>query len=371
MVHLFNGTDSVRGLAKGLPPVLTVQALSKKERYLLAARGAETDFPPAWIMRQAGRYDPKYMALRERYSFRDLCLDPDACAAASIIPLTNLDVDALIIFNDILIPLEAMGLQVDFPDTGPSIANPPRIDADLNRFKAASFDNPPVAANIRALRKLCGPDVPIFGFAGCPFTLVSYAVEGRMSRNQHHIKGLMYSQPELLEEMLSRVTDTAAAYLVAQVEQGGADAVQIFESQASAVAPAEYERFAAKWQRRLISRFKAACPDTPLTLYARGTAPILQSMVDSGADVVSIDWNHTLADARAIAGGKALQGNLDPGALLVAEAVPAAVQRMVEGFDWRQGYIANLGHGIFPQCTVEGAQAFVTAVHSLPSLVEA
>jgi len=345
---------------------LAVQALSKKERYLLAAQGEITDFPPVWIMRQAGRYDPKYMALREHYTFRDLCLIPDACAAASIIPLQNLDVDALIIFNDILIPLEAMGLFVDFPDTGPSISNPPRTEADLERFNAVTFDNPPVAANIRALRKLSGADVPIFGFAGCPFTLVSYAVEGRMSRNQHHIKELMYSQPGLMEEMLSRVTDTVVNYLVAQVEQGGADAVQIFESQASAIASAEYERFAADWQREVINRFKAACPDTPLTLYARGSGAILKSMAASGADVISIDWNHSLANARQATDTKALQGNLDPGVLLVPGAVASAVARMVEGFDWTRGYVANLGHGIFPQCTVEGAREFVKAVHNLP-----
>lgn len=345
---------------------MTVQALSKKERYLLAARGAETDFPPVWIMRQAGRYDPKYMALREQYSFLDLCHNADACTAASILPLTNLDVDALIIFNDILIPLQEMGLQVDFPETGPCIANPPRTEDALDRFNITTFLTPDVAVNIRQLKKLAGPDVPVIGFAGAPFTLVSYAVEGRMSRNQHHIKQLMYSEPALMEEMLARVTETAAAYLVAQVEQGGADAVQIFESQASAVAPAEYEQFAARWHRKLIEKFKAACPETPITLYARGSAAILQSLAASGADVISIDWNHTLADARTVVDTQALQGNLDPGMLLVPGAVPGAVQRMVDGFDWRRGYIANLGHGIFPQCTVEGARKFVRAVHNLP-----
>lgn len=349
---------------------MTVKALSKRERYLLAARGEEVDFPPVWIMRQAGRYDPKYMALRERYSFRDLCKDAEACAAASIIPLSNLDVDVLIIFNDILIPLEAMGLQVDFPDTGPNIANPPRVAADLDRFKAAGFDRPPVSANIRRLKGIAGPDVPVLGFAGAPFTLASYAVEGKMSRNQHHIKELVFGESGLLEEILDRVTETAAAYLVAQVEQGGADGVQIFESQASALAPAEYERFAARWQRRLIEKFKAACPDTPVTLYARGTAAVLSSMVGSGADVVSIDWNHSLADAREVVTTQALQGNLDPGTLLVPAAVTPAVERMVEGFDWRRGYIANLGHGIFPQCTVAGAREFVRAVHNLPQTAQ-
>ena len=343
-----------------------MSTISKKERYLLAVRGEEVDCPPAWIMRQAGRYDPGYQALRERYSFRDLCTIPEACAAASILPLRKLDVDVLIVFNDILIPLEAMGLRVEFPDSGPVIGNPPRRESDLDNFTAAQFDQPAVTACIRQLKVEAGEQVPVIGFAGAPFTLVSYAVEGKMSRNLDAIKQLMFGEPALLHEMLERVTSTAAAYLVAQIEQGGADGVQIFESQASTVAPAEYEVFAAAYQRKLIARVRAACPETPITLYAKGSAPVLKSMAASGADVVSIDWTHTLANAREIVGPDVtLQGNMDPGALLVPDSVEAVVRQMVEGFDWRRGFIANLGHGITPLAKVEGARNYVSAIHAL------
>jgi uroporphyrinogen decarboxylase len=345
---------------------MTISSLSKKERYLLAATGQEVDCPPVWIMRQAGRYDPQYLALREHYSFRDLCTNPEACAQASLLPLKTLNVDVLIVFNDILIPLEAMGLSVEFPDTGPVIANPPRTELDLERFAAARFDRPPVTTCIQRIRQEAGGQVPVIGFAGAPFTLASYAVEGKMSRDQRWIKQMMFGEPALLHEILERVTATAAAYLVAQIEQGGADGVQIFESQACAVAASEYEEFAASYQRKLIARVKAACPDTPITLYAKGSAPVLASMAASGANVVSIDWTHKLADARREVGGEvALQGNLDPGALFVGECVDSAVERMLDGFDWRRGYIANLGHGITPQASVAAARKFVDAVQRL------
>ncbi|MGI8904901.1 MAG: uroporphyrinogen decarboxylase [Candidatus Sumerlaeaceae bacterium] len=343
-----------------------MSSTSKKERYLLAVRGQEVDCPPAWIMRQAGRYDPQYLALRERFTFRELCTNPDACAAASVLPLRTLDVDVLIVFNDILIPLEAMGLQVDFPDSGPVISNPLRSEHDLERFRAARFDVPAVAACIRRVKEAAGDQVPVIGFAGAPFTLVSYAVEGKMSRNQQTIKKLLFSEPALLHEMLERTTATAANYLVAQIEQGGADGVQIFESQACTIGPAEYEEFAAAYQRKLIARVKAACPEIPVTLYAKGSAAVLPLMAQSGADVVSIDWTHSLADARQqIGDAVALQGNLDPGVLMVPDAVEKAVTAMVDGFDWRRGFVANLGHGIIPQARVDAARRFVAAIHAL------
>jgi len=345
---------------------VNVSAISRRERYLLAAAGEEVDRPPVWIMRQAGRYDPQYLKLRERYSFRDLCFNAEACAAASILPLHTLGVDVLIIFNDILIPLEAMGLEVQFPDSGPVITNPLRGEADLTRFASATFDNPHVARNIRALQEAAGPEVPILGFAGCPFTLLSYAVEGRMSRNQHYIKELLYGNPALVHQMLERLTVTVTNYLVAQIEAGGAAGVQLFESQAPVLPLAEYAEFAAAYQQRVIAAVKSQCPETPITLYARGSAGILPQMVAAGADVVSTDWSHTLADARAAAGpGVTLQGNLDPTVLLVPDAVDARVEAMLDGFDWRRGYVANLGHGIIPQAKVEGAQKFVQAIQRL------
>jgi uroporphyrinogen decarboxylase len=258
-----------------------------------------------------------------------------------------------------------MGLHVEFPDSGPVISNPPRTEADLDRFRATDFSAPAVAACIASLKREAGDQVPVIGFAGAPFTLVSYAVEGKMSRNQCAIKEMVFAEPGLLHEMLERLTATAANYLVAQIEQGGADGVQIFESQAPALAPAEYEQFAASYQRKLIARVKAACPGVPITLYARGSAPVLASMAQSGADVVSIDWTHSLASAREQCRDIALQGNLDPSTLLVPDSVEPAVERMLDGFDWRRGFIANLGHGITPQAKVEAARRFVSAIHSL------
>ena len=344
---------------------MPVSVLTKKERFLLAARGGEVDRPPVWIMRQVGRYDPDYLDIRKSHSFRDLCMIPEVCASASILPLKTLDVDALIVFNDILIPLEAMGVTVDFPDSGPAITNSPRTDTALDWFQVARFADPPVAQCLRALRAAAGIDVPILGFAGAPFTLASYAVEGVMSRNQHVIKELMYGSPKLLHELLARIAETAANYLIAQIEAGTADAVQIFESQAPALAAPEYEEFAAAYQRVVIKKVKAACPDTPIILYARGSSAVLESMADAGADILGVDWHESLADARIRVPNLALQGNLDPGVLLCPDAVEPAVARMLEGFDWRRGYIANLGHGIIPQAKVSAAQRFVAAIQAL------
>lgn len=370
-MHHFPAVSN-RSVSEGLfhVPMLPSPTMTRKERYLLAAAGQEVDRPPVWIMRQAGRYMPQYMKLRETYSFRDLCLNPQASTAASMLPLQLLDVDVLIIFNDILIPLEAMGLRVEFPETGPQIMEPPRTAADIERMTTVDqFDHPPVTACLQALRAQAGEDIPILGFAGCPFTLASYAVEGKMSRHQHVIKAMVHGQPALLHALLEKTTTTAAAYLVAQIQQGSADGVQIFESQAPALAPADYEEFAARYQRRLIQKVKDACPATPITLYARGSAAILGSMAASGADVVSIDWAHTLASARQQLDlqnpAVALQGNLDPTLMIVPDAVETGVQQMLAGFNWRRGFIANLGHGIIPQGTVDGARRFIDAIKAL------
>jgi uroporphyrinogen decarboxylase len=345
---------------------VTLTALSKLERYRLAVAGEEVDHPPAWIMRQAGRYMPEYQALRRQYSFAELCHNPEAAAQASYLPLTILDVDVLIIFNDILTPLEEMGIKVEFPDGGPQILNPARTEEDVARLRPASFHKPPVAHSIRRLRELAGHDVPIIGFCGSPFTLACYAVEGRMSKTQEHIKRLRFESANVLHALLDRLTETAANYLIAQIDDGGADAVQIFESWGGTLAaPHDYEEFAALYQRRLINKVRAACPDTPIHLYVKGCTPFLDSMARSGANVLGIDWNTPLSMARERT-TLALQGNLDPMAMLVPDCIEDQVAHMVEGFDWRRGWIANLGHGITPQGTVEAARRFVQAIHALP-----
>lgn len=344
---------------------MTITELSKKERYLLTVKGEETDRPPTWLMRQAGRYMPEYMALRKQYSFQDLCLNSEAAAEASILPLQILDIDILIIFNDILTPLEQMGIDVEFPDGGPVIKNPVRESKDLNRLQNATFKNPPVAQSIRRLKERAGDDVPVLGFCGSPFTLASYVVEGKMSRNQDEIKRMRFENPTALAALLDRLTETAANYLIAQIVDGGADGVQIFESWGGILAaPRDYVEFAGLYQRRLIEKVREVCPDTPIHLFLRGSGGRVEMMADSGADVLSIDWQTPLAAARQ-ATDLCLQGNLDPMALLVPQCVEDQVARMLEGFDWRRGWIANLGHGITPQASVEAAKRFVTAVRNL------
>ncbi len=343
---------------------MPASALSRRERFALTVRGEETDRPPVWIMRQAGRYMPEYMALRERYSFRDLCLNPEVSVAASLLPRDLLDVDILIIFNDILIPLEEMGLTVEFPGGGPEIVDPPRDEAALGRFRAKKFHDPPVAASLRLLRERTGDEFPVLGFAGSPFTLLGYAVEGKMSRHAHEIRGLMLERPELVHEMLRRLTDTVVSYLVAQVEAGGAAGVQIFESLGHILPAWEYEQFATVYTRQVIARFREACPDTPVAVYSRGAAACLEAMDSTGADVLSVDWQLPLAEARRRT-ARTLQGNLDPMVMLSPEAVEPAFERMLDGFDWRRGWIANLGHGITPQAKVEAARRLVDCVKRL------
>lgn len=343
---------------------MAIAALNKRERYLLAAAGEAVDHPPVWIMRQAGRYMPQYMAMREKYTFMEMCYRPEVAAAASLLPLELLDVDILIIFNDILIPLEAMGLPVDFSTGGPVIARPVRSEEDLDRFLPARFSHPPVARSIQLLKKQAGPDVPVLGFCGAPFTLAAYAVEGRMSKSQHQIKEMMFRAPDLLHELLRRITETAADYLVAQIADGGADGVQIFESHSNILSLPDYAEFAESYQADLIARVRHACPGVPIHLYARGCGPLIESMAATGASVLGIDWTVTLADARRRT-PLPLQGNLDPCVTLVPEAVERELEKSLHGFDWRQGWIANLGHGIIPQARVEAARRFVECVHSL------
>ncbi len=344
---------------------MTITALSKKERYQLTVKGEETDRPPVWLMRQAGRYMPEYMAMRKEYSFNDLCLNSEAAARASMLPLDILDIDILIIFNDILTPLADMGIMVEFPDGGPVIRNPVRNSEDLNGLQYATFKNPPVAQSIRRLKELVGDDVPVIGFCGSPFTLAAYVVEGKMSRNQDEIKRLRFEQPTILAALLDRLTETAASYLIAQIVDGGADGVQIFESWGGVLAGnGDYMEFAGLYQRRLIEKVRAVCPDTPIQLFLRGSGGRVPQMAASGADVISIDWQTPLAVARQQT-NLCLQGNLDPTALLVPGCIEDQVARMVEGFDWRRGWIANLGHGITPQASVEAAKNFVKAVGNL------
>ncbi|MBI1290996.1 uroporphyrinogen decarboxylase [bacterium] len=339
--------------------------LSRHERFHLTVRGEETDRPPIWIMRQAGRYMPEYRAIRAQHGFLDFCLKPEVAAAATLLPMELLDIDLFIIFNDILIPLQAMGLEVEFPEGGPKILRPVRSRDDLERFRTATFSNPVVAESIRLVAERSRKAAPILGFCGAPFTLATYAVEGKMSKDQGEIRRLMAEDPALLHELLDRLAETAANYLIAQVADGGADGVQVFESWGSILPmPHLYEEFGARYQQRVIARFKAACPGVPVILYVRGSAGKIAAMESTGADILGLDQYTDMGEARRLT-NRCLQGNLDPIFMTVPEATEAAVERMLEGFDWRRGWIANLGHGITPNGSVEAVKTYVRCIQQL------
>jgi uroporphyrinogen decarboxylase len=327
-------------------------------------------------MRQAGRYMPEYQAVRSRADFMRLCREPELSAEVSWLPRTILGVDALIIFNDILIPIDEMGGAVVFGERGPEITRPLRTESDLSGWFAAVDYTAPgaepiVCESIRRLRGEAGPDIPIFGFAGAPFTMAAYAIEGKMSKSLNVIKRMRFEAPELLHRALERLTTTISSYLVAQVQGGGADAVQLFDTWAGELTRDDYEEFALRYARRAIEEVRKACPGVPVQYFARDAAHMLDLAASAGADVLSIDWRVRLADARqrlSMFGDSppTLQGNLDP---VVLDAGPEQVarhfHRTLEDFDPFVGYIANLGHGILPTARVASAQALVAAVKAL------
>ncbi|MEW6234372.1 MAG: uroporphyrinogen decarboxylase [Candidatus Omnitrophota bacterium] len=338
------------------------QELSRKERFLNAISFAPIDRPPVWLMRQAGRYLPEYQEVKRQYSFQEMCRLPSVAADVSLQPFDILGVDAIIVFNDILIPLESMGFSVEYAEGGPIVAPAIRRESDWKSIRPADFsETPPVFDSIREIRKRAGSGVPILGFAGSPFTLATYIVEGGVSRNLRYIKEIAYAQPQWLERMLELITPAVIEYLKIQI-QAGADAVQIFDTWAGTLQVKEYRRFALPYQRRIVEAIQSQ--GTPVILYVKGSSPYLREMKETGAAVLSVDWITPLREVAEIAGeGVALQGNLDPAVLYAApETVREQVQALLRDFGRKQGYIFNLGHGVLPETPVESVKEAIKAV---------
>ncbi len=352
----------------------TKPVLTPRERLLNALRRKPVDRVPVWLMRQAGRYLPQYQKVRKEYDFLTLCKTPRAATEVSIQPVEALDADAIIIFNDILIPLESAGAKIKFDDRGPQILNPIRSEEDLRNLRGRALDaEEPVARTIQTVRERAGRDFPILGFVGAPWTLAAYWIEGVMSRNFESILRLRWEKPNLLDSILERITQVAAQYLRIQIE-AGADAVQIFDTWGSALRQSDYERFSGKWIRRIIESVRGL--GAPVIVYVNGCAPYLPSLARIGADCLSIDWRLDLASARAIVndeernlesqrpnGGASLQGNLDPLVLYTnPDTVELAVRDLFAQFPPATGHVFNLGHGVLPQTPVENACRLVEAV---------
>jgi len=335
------------------------------DRFLRACRREPVDRTPVWFMRQAGRYMAEYRAIRARHSLLEICAQPDLAAEVTLQPVEALGVDAAILFADILLPLIPMGIHLEFAaGEGPVIHNPIRSADDVRALRPveARADLGHVLAAVRLARRALEGRVPLIGFAGAPFTLASYLIEGGSSRNYTRTKGLMYAEPAVWGALMGHLAGVVAEYLTAQVE-AGAQAIQLFDSWAGALSPDDYTEYVAPHSRRIVQAVRAT--GVPVIHFGVGTATLLPHFAATGADVVGLDWRTPLDWGWAQVGdGVAVQGNLDPVALFAPrpelERRVRAVLRQAAG---RPGHIFNLGHGILPETPVENVRAVVEWVH--------
>lgn len=333
---------------------------------LLAARRQPTSFTPVWLMRQAGRYMPEYRAIRARHAFLDLCKTPAAAAEVTLHPVERLGVDAAILFADILLIVEPLGVGLEFAKgEGPVIHRPVRSAADVARLPAVDVAGAVgfVFETVRLVKRALPASVPLIGFAGGPFTVASYVIEGGPSRDFTATKRLMHEEPEAWHRLLARLAETTATYLNGQIA-AGAQVVQLFDSWVGALSPDDYRRHVLPHSRAVVD---ALAPGVPVIHFGTGTAGLLPLMREAGGDVIGLDWRIDLdAGWRAVGPDVAVQGNLDPVALLSPPARFApAVQDILQRAGGRPGHIFNLGHGILPQTPVEHVKALVDMVHEL------
>jgi uroporphyrinogen decarboxylase len=335
--------------------------VNRKDLFLRACRGEVVERVPVWIMRQAGRYLPEYQEVRKTHTFLEICKTPDVAAEVSMQPFRIIGVDAVIVFSDILIVAEAMGMPLDVPDSGPVLSNPVRDLAAIRRLRDfdPERDTRFVGDAIRAICKQAGPTVPVIGFAAAPWTLACYMIEGRTRGDIAHAKQMLRGEPGLIRELLERIARATAAYLKSQID-AGASVIQLFDTWAGELSAAEYSAFELPATQMVYELL--AAESVPKILYAKGSQHLVEQLGRSGANVISVDWRTDLAEARGILGPQlALQGNVDPSILLGAEDdVRAAATAAVEKTGGVR-HILNLGHGILPSTPVANAKAFVEA----------
>ncbi len=344
--------------------------------YLLrAARGEVLDRPPVWMMRQAGRYMKVYRDLREKYpSFRERSENPDLAIEISLQPWRAFQPDGVIMFSDILTPLPGIGIPFDIVESKGPIINPPiRSQEQIDKLHSLEPEEslPFIKTILQTLRQEVGNESTVLGFVGSPWTLAAYAVEGKSSKNYSVIKGMAFSAPDMLHQLLSKLADGIATYVKYQIDCG-AQVVQLFDSWAGQLSPIDYRTFALPYQQQIVRQVKASHPDTPLILYISGSAGVLELMGESGVDIVSVDWTVDMADARRRLGPKMkVQGNVDPGVLFgskdfIRDRILDTVQKAGRG-----GHILNLGHGILPGTPEENAAHFFETAKRLDELMVA
>jgi uroporphyrinogen decarboxylase len=341
--------------------------MARSDRFLNALRGGAVDTTPVWIMRQAGRYLPEYRATRAKAGdFLTLCKTPELACEVTLQPIDRLGVDAAILFSDILIPLEKMGIPLGFPDEGPRLT-PVRDEAGIAalRVPSAEAEMPFVMDAVRLIRRALDGKVPLIGFAGAPFTLMTYVVEGQTGKQFAETKRLMYTAPTAAHALLQKLTDTVADYLAAQI-RAGAQVVQLFDSWVGQLAPDDFRVFAAPYVQQLIGRLRPL--GAPIIYFANDGGSLLADAATLGADALGVDWRTPLDEARARVGTDVtLQGNLDPCLLFgpIGEIERRATDVLVRAGGKR--HIFNLGHGILPGTPPEHAIALVEHVHRIGS----
>ncbi|HZR85064.1 MAG TPA: uroporphyrinogen decarboxylase [Candidatus Binatia bacterium] len=334
--------------------------------FLLACRRQPTPYTPVWLMRQAGRFLPEYRAVRERHSFLGLCKSPSAAAEVTVQPVERLGVDAAILFADILLVLEPLGLGLEFnPGDGPSLAHPIRSAEQVRRLPRVDVADALgfVFETVRVVKSALAGRVPLIGFAGAPFTVAAYAIEGGGSRSYETTKRFLYEEPEAWNELLARLVDVTADYLNAQVA-AGAEAVQVFDSWVGHLAPADYARAILPHMQRLFGRLDRR---VPAIHFSTGTGGYVELIAQAGGDVVGVDWRVPIGSAwERVGSERAIQGNLDPAVLLgPRREIAGRVKDILGEVGGRPGHVFNLGHGVLPTTPVDNVLALVDAVHEL------
>jgi uroporphyrinogen decarboxylase len=336
------------------------------DRFTRACLRLPVDATPVWFMRQAGRYLPEYRSVRARYSLLEIVRQPQLAAEVTLQPVYKLGVDAAILFADILLPLIPMGVELEFArGEGPLIRNPIRSAADVQKLRPLQpeSDLGEVLQAVRLVRAELDGKLPLIGFAGAPFTVASYLIEGGATRDYRLTKTLMYSDPQAWHALMAKLAASLATYLLAQV-RAGAQAVQLFDSWVGALSPRDYACFIRPYSQRIFEALQPA--GVPLIHFGTGTATLLDQMQQAGGSVIGLDWRIPLDQARRLLGdGVALQGNLDPVALFAPLPLLRQQVQDVLGRAGRLGHIFNLGHGILQDTPVENVRAVVDMVHDL------
>ncbi len=334
----------------------------KNDLFLRALNGETVKRPPVWLMRQAGRYLPEFMAIREKYDFFTRCQTPELASEITVQPIRRYGMDAAILFSDILVIPQAMNIEVEMkPNFGPWLPNPIRSQQDVDNTIVPNIHETLgyVMDAIKMTKEKLNDEIPLIGFAGSPWTILCYAVQGQGSKNFDKAKGFCFTKPKAAHEMLQKITDTTILYLKEKVK-AGCDVVQIFDSWGGMLSPTDYQEFSWKYIDQIV---EALADDAKVIVFAKGCWYALNEMSKSRASALGVDWTCSARNARYLSGGNiTLQGNFDPSRLLSPpEDIKRMVTQMIREFG-KDRYVVNLGHGILPNIPLENVSAFIDAV---------